>query len=126
MVNLLSERKIILDVGGPYKPSRLVWRGLPQGSVLSPLLYNIYTFDLEGSVGDSASLLQYADDLVIYASDMSVSTAERYVSSSLSLLKIWMDANGLDLSPSKSTVVLFTKSRTPCSLNITYDGDILP
>ncbi|XP_062532102.1 uncharacterized protein LOC134201395 isoform X1 [Bombyx mori] len=57
---------------------------------------------------------------------MSVSTAERYVSSSLSLLKIWMDANGLDLSPSKSTVVLFTKSRTPCSLNITYDGDILP
>nr|XP_037870303.1 uncharacterized protein LOC101744291 isoform X1 [Bombyx mori]XP_037870304.1 uncharacterized protein LOC101744291 isoform X2 [Bombyx mori] len=126
IVNLLSERKIILDVGGPYKPSRLVWRGLPQGSVLSPLLYNIYTYDLEGSVGDSASLLQYADDLVIYASDMSVSTAERYVSSSLSLLKIWMDANGLDLSPSKSTVVLFTKSRTPCSLNITYDGDILP
>ncbi|KAA5550263.1 hypothetical protein F3G54_33470, partial [Pseudomonas aeruginosa] len=83
IVNLLSERKIILDVGGPYKPSRLVWRGLPQGSVLSPLLYNIYTYDLEGSVGDSASLLQYADDLVIYASDMSVSTAERYVSSSL-------------------------------------------
>ncbi|KAA5655294.1 reverse transcriptase family protein, partial [Pseudomonas aeruginosa] len=86
IVNLLSERTIILDVGGPYKPSRLVWRGLPQGSVLSPLLYNIYTYDLEGSVGDSASLLQYADDLVIYASDMSVSTAERYVSSSLSLL----------------------------------------
>ncbi|XP_045488489.1 uncharacterized protein LOC123690043 [Pieris rapae] len=108
-------------------PSRLVWKGLPQGSVLSPLLYNIYTHDLENSIGDSVSILQYADDLVIYASDKSVSNAEQRISSSLSFLKSWMDANGLDLSPSKSTVVLFTKSRTPPSPTIRYDCDnILP
>ncbi|CAF4846742.1 unnamed protein product [Pieris macdunnoughi] len=53
---------------GSYQ-SRIAWKGLPQGSVLSPLLYNIYSHDLEASLKGKVNTLQYADDLLLYISD---------------------------------------------------------
>jgi retron-type reverse transcriptase len=43
-------------------------KGLPQGSVLSPLLYNIGGTEIDSRLTRGVLILQYADDIVIYAS----------------------------------------------------------
>lgn len=46
----------------------LTFRGLPQGSVLSPLLYNIYVFEVAGGYVPTCNIVQYADDIAIFYS----------------------------------------------------------
>ena len=124
--NILYERSISLTLGDSTKLSRLLWKGLPQGSVLSPLLYNIYTYDLESSLNNTVRVLQYADDLLLYSSNHSIEKACTSLSLGLELLKSWLDTNSLQLSTSKSTVILFTKMRTPPQFNVLYDNTPIP
>lgn len=125
IINVLSERIISL-VSHDSKISRTVYKGLPQGSVLSPLLYNIYVCDLESSLNNSVNILQYADDLLLYSINEHLENACSSISVSLNLLKNWLDNNGLELSASKSEVVVFSRKRTVPSVIIKYDDQQLP
>ncbi|CAF4794430.1 unnamed protein product [Pieris macdunnoughi] len=122
---MLSERYINLFIED-VKLSRTVWKGLPQGSVLSPLLYNVYTYDLETSLQASANVLQYADDLLIYKSGKSIENNCQTLTSSLSFLKSWLNSNGLDLSVSKSRVVLFSRMRRPLPVQVKFNSVLIP
>lgn len=125
IMNTLFDRSIsICLTDNPI--SRVVNRGLPQGSVLSPILYNIYTYDLEASFNNPVSILQYADDLLIYLSNHSIQNSCLALSLALLDLKSWMDQNGLDLSLSKSAVVLFTRKKSPQPLTVFYNNNPLP
>lgn len=126
IINILSERRIHLILDVDNEESRLVWKGLPQGSVLSPILYNLYTYDLEASVGNNVCVLQYADDLLLYCSDRSIENASSSLTSSLILLRKWLEQNGLDLSPSKSSVVLFSRMRLPPPVSVYYNNYEIP
>lgn len=69
---MLSERRIKLCLDGGSNKSSLVKRGLPQGSILSPILYNVYTYDLEAAPKGKIGILLYADDLLLYVSDKDI------------------------------------------------------
>lgn len=113
IINFISERYIHFETEDSSL-IRTVWKGLPQGSVLSPLLYNIYTQDLESKFDvNSVSILQYADDVVLYSSDKSVNTISYNLTNALSSLNGWLHNNGLELSISKTTLVLFSRMRMP-------------
>ncbi|XP_073950950.1 uncharacterized protein [Choristoneura fumiferana] len=73
--NFLMERSIEVRHNGSHSTPRLIWQGLPQGSVLSPLLYSLYTHDLDEAVSPFCNILQYADDIALYASSHSVEVA---------------------------------------------------
>ncbi|XP_076393338.1 uncharacterized protein LOC143265396 [Megachile rotundata] len=62
----LRERRVeIRGLDGVVIPMKLL-KGLPQGSVLSPLLYNLYTAKIAEGLGElGVKILQYADDIVI-------------------------------------------------------------
>ncbi|CAF4852676.1 unnamed protein product [Pieris macdunnoughi] len=70
--NAVSNPYIIIRSQNTELSPRSIWRGLPQGSVLSPLLYNIYTYDLELVVNSFCQVLQYADDVALYFSSYSI------------------------------------------------------
>lgn len=128
IVNMLSERSIHIIQEDSNIKSRLISRGLPQGSVLSPILYNIYTYDLQSSIEatDGLSILQYADDLVFYVVGRSINKLSDSLTCSLASLKLWLDSHGLSLSVAKSSVVLFSRMRIRPPISVSYDRSSIP
>ncbi|XP_052739677.1 RNA-directed DNA polymerase from mobile element jockey isoform X2 [Bicyclus anynana] len=125
VMNLFMDRSIKIRVNEELRPPRTVWKGLPQGSVLSPLLYNIYTSDLELAVDSFCNTLQYADDLALYSSSNSISEISIQLNSAMHYLSIWLSEHGLTLSASKSKAVIFTRKRTIPDLEIRYEDQII-
>lgn len=126
IINMLSERYINLSLNDGNIVKRTAWKGLPQGSVLSPLLYNIYTFDLASIFDKHANILQYADDLLLYVIDKSSQRCSEMLSSAMENLKNWLNTNGLELSASKSSLVFFTRSANLNPITVKYDDIPIP
>ena len=68
--------------------------GLPQGSLLGPLLFNIFINDLNYVVPD-VSLRLYADDTTLYASYISPIALQFVLNQGLSRLSEWFNSNYL-------------------------------
>lgn len=124
--NFLMERSIEVRHGSSHSNPRLIWQGLPQGSVLSPLLYSLYTHDLEEAVSPFCNILQYADDIALYSSSNSVEVATCNLNQALFYLGEWLAVHGLSLSVAKCTVVPFTRKRSFPPVEVAFDNQLIP
>lgn len=124
--NLLMSRTLVLRVPGEDFDVRKSWKGLPQGSVISPLLYNLYTADIGSCLNDNCHILQYADDLALYVSGNSISHAASSLCISLDSLNQWLLAHGLSLSAPKSSVVVFSRRRLIPRISVGIQGHCIP
>ena len=77
----LTNRMQITDVGGIFSDPRIVPCGVPQGSILGPLLFLIYVHDMEASV--SCKLILYADDSALLVSGKHIKTIENVLRDNL-------------------------------------------
>ena len=87
----------------------VVYYGVPQGSVLGPILFIIYTAALAPIVSDHGlSLQQYADDSQIYGSCPPAATSSLSTDVSLAEDSVsnWMRSNRLQLNAEKTEVVV--------------------
>jgi retron-type reverse transcriptase len=66
IINLTSEREIFVRYGELQCPG-WTYRGLPQGSVLSPVLYALCTSKLKEVINSECRILEFVDDVAIYA-----------------------------------------------------------
>lgn len=127
IINLYSNRLIyVRNSKNERIGPRLNSCGIPQGSVLSPLLFNLYTADIHRLNIPNLKIIQYADDICIYTEhkkwDKSLETLEYGVL----YLRQWIFNNGFELSQEKSICSVFTRHNLPQTTNIQLAGYNFP
>jgi len=102
---------------------KIINAGVPQGSKISPLLFNLYVSDFPTLINTEIAL--YADDSTIYSSSTDVETVTKNIQDHLNDIQKWGDKWKIKLNPQKSTAVLVTNrhSKTPGNLKL-YGNNI--
>ena len=102
----LSERKQYVSVNGNISDYLDISCGVPQGSVLGPLLILIYINDLP-NVSKFLSYYLFADDTNIYFEATNLVSLQKIMNREFKYVKKWLDANKLALNIEKNNFVLF-------------------
>lgn len=111
--NFLSSRTQSVIVDGVRSVAVRVVSGVPQGSVLGPLLFSLYTRDL--SVDLTNVLVGYADDSTLVAHVPRPSDRVDVVASlnhDLESIAVWCDRWGMEVNPGKTKALIISRSRT--------------
>ena len=96
--------------------------GLPQGSVLAPLLFNIYTNDQ--LLSENTQRFLYADDLRNTAQNKSFEMVEQHLRKALPTLTLYYQNNRLKSNPAKTQSCLFhlRNHHATRKMNIIWNG----
>ena len=92
-------------------PPGIHLHGVPQGSVLSPILSLLYMVDIGEILEESVFMIVYADDIVVYATDKEDERACQKMIGTLDRIKIWCQDNDLSISQEKCSAINFSLRR---------------
>ena len=106
--SFLSDRRACVVYQSHRSRSFGVRRGVPQESVLAPVLFSRFINDLPGCLVSFVSCSLYADDLAIWSSSPSVPTAVDATQGALFQLERWSEYWCLPLNPSKCESSFFS------------------
>ena len=119
--SMISGRQFRVILGCKQSPSRTLKDGLPQGSVLAPLLFNIYTADLPHTLSRK---FVYADDIALATQDRDLARTEATLTEDLSALGTYFTKWKLNPNPNKTEVACFHLNNRQANqkLNVNFGG----
>ena len=106
--SFLSDRRACVVYQNHKSRSFQVRQGVPQASVLGPVLFSLFINDLLASLPSSVSCSLYADDLAIWSSSPSFPTVVEATQGALFRLECWSEYWCLPLNPSKCEASFFS------------------
>ena len=137
----LSDHRASVRLYGFNGNSTKIPQGVPQGSVLSTLLFLFYINGIRSTAPTDIHISMYADDIAVWSQHSNKVTAQEAVQNTVSIFGDWSQTHRLKLNPSKCEVSFFSPdtheanwspamqlnghpflfNRTPTFLGVTYD-----
>ena len=115
----LLNRNQIVEINQFHSHSNTVTHGVPQGSVLGPLLFLLYINDLV----KSSSLLNFrlfADDTLLFLADSNLETLQSNMNTELDHVMEWMRANKLTINVTKTKAMVFHSNKKSIPQDFTF------
>ena len=122
--SFLTNRTIQVKVNDTYSDILKLQNGTPQGSCISPTLFNIMVNDLPSCI-KYCSVSQFADDSAIWFGGKNINFVQRRIQKDLHNLMEWCEKWGFLISPTKTVALMFTKNRKLDNLSLKLGQSIL-
>ena len=110
LTKYLENRQAKVRFNGMLSRSRKMSQGLPQGSVLAPILFLFYINELASVLPPEVTVSMYADDVTILSSSQNKQSAQHLAQMAVNVVTSWSDEWKLQLNGQKNEVAIFSKS----------------
>ena len=104
--SFLCNRSQTLEINKQLSDAALISNGVPQGSVLGPLLFLLYINDIH-TCSNTFNFYLFADDTNILYANKNLRSLKATVNSELKKLYLWLASNKLTLNTKKNNFVIF-------------------
>ncbi len=109
ITNFLFDRHFVVKINSSLSSTRSIQSGIPQGSTLSPLLFNIYMSDIPYLPFTTIAL--YADDTALFATHNNIKIARNTLQNSIQKYLKWTQLRRILINPTKTRAKIFTHCR---------------
>ena len=117
--SFLANRKQLVSVNNHNSTIHTILTGVPQDSVLGPLLFLIYINGLHNYIKYYRTY-HFADDANILCSDKSLCTLANKVNHDLKNLSQWLKANRLSLNVTETELIVFQQKKKPLDHSVKF------
>ena len=125
IASYLKDRINYVEFNGKSSQSNTINCGVPQGSILGPLLFILYINDITNCLTNGAAVI-YADDSTLIFKAKSLSVLQTIVNIDLDHVLNYCNINRLKLNASKCSAMLFGKSSDTLSINCLIGANSIP
>ena len=121
----LSRCKQRVVVDGHSSEWAHVTQGVPQGSILGPLLFLLYVNDLPAVVAECTMSL-YADDVTIYYANKYEGRDSEVLNADLQQVATWIEVNRLRMNITKTQLMILGGRLKSSGINVSLNGTAIP
>lgn len=116
----LTDRTFFVKIDDKRSETKSQAQGIPQGSVLSPLLYILYANDIPQL--PHVVFAQFADDTAFFSSSHSLDMAINRLQRQINTFQTWANDNKVAVNAQKTKAILFTRRRPELDRRLTIQG----
>lgn len=117
ITGFLRNRRLVMQLR-EGSVSRVISDGLPQGDVLSPTLFNLYTVGLHTITEDGVELVQFADDFGIIVRAKNTSLLNEKVQEAVNLFSEKAEELNFKINTEKTKIILFTNNNNTLTVDL--------
>ena len=124
LTDFITARPQRVKANSTYSDWINIHRGVPQGTVLGPLLFSLYMNDITLCVQPQCKIVQFADDTLIFTSSCDSAKAKMDLQINLKLVSEYLEEHELTMNSSKTDYLVIGQHQNSNNLLTVNDNEI--